>query len=971
MLVRGLAHTEHVVSETGGGKDLPPRSTPQPPPFSPPPPLSSLEKMGLFTPHSRSFSSSVLHDPPMMSPFSPSPIPNFEPPLKLPQIQHLPHISFGDALDHCSSPQPRRKQVRKARPRRRSGDLSGVQDLSKPPPQPPTPAVSPPPAPDTAENLSMKRPNNNNNNHHPPTSQSGNTHHQTLPPAPARTPVGSPHPLGEIDGGVNASRRVVGCVWTAAKNEVVSQEGKRARYKSVLTPTLFYGCEALVCLEKHESKVNAAVKRCMWGNSYGQSRYRMGAEGVQLQREYNRACMTRCMDVVEAKGECKDREGWRKLVRMDQAFQPRPCRYTAQFLAYPLRELRDYCSPVASLVLTDSSQLTSDSQHLLVAWVSFLFKPYIFHHRLASLAVVTSYALQYNLRLGQAQHPVPRPLIHHCERVNPHFTTENFSTMSGIKPGTLSLVDRRTTDRTEPDVRQNKHNLVSMQPPPSLKTESEESQLPDNCRSDMHTPERDRERLEYCNSAESLSLPPHPPVSYLDPSAQLACGVGIHNLVLVTFQSRQLSVSTKEATGLLYIPLYSNYELCTMFPQEAAHYTTSTESAQSQISHMLRKSAGYLNPYLIHRANAATFLANLAEQFTLVRRKSCDWLRARHVTTFQFCANCLAVVQALCVTTYVHYILDSSLDNSNFPHLSSMSALSLTPPHSKSSRTNLHLGFLAVWIEDRGGGLRGSSFVFSLDSPLGFFPGMEACRNPLLNDLPESKNENHHIMGKRKMGRPKGQHSAPRGGPPRSWTNAELTEALQHVWNKKMTTSQASRIFGIPYNSLLMYVRGKYGKSLKLEQLKKDCLGGPGGPLDLLGLGPLGPPPPNINNNNATGKSNPEDLLGPPGSEHDLVAAMGPGFNPYSPASFYPDFAASFPVPVSMIHLLPQSEKNRELFPPVSMPMPLDISMSKDDDCKNSSGRRSREDNSSAEEEHEQPPAREEAMQLVEQNGQN
>ncbi|KAF4525752.1 hypothetical protein B566_EDAN002012, partial [Ephemera danica] len=76
------------------------------------------------------------------------------------------------------------------------------------------------------------------------------------------------------------------------------------------------------------------------------------------------------------------------------------------------------------------------------------------------------------------------------------------------------------------------------------------------------------------------------------------------------------------------------------------------------------------------------------------------------------------------------------------------------------------------------------------------------------------------------MGRPKGQHSAPRGGPPRSWTNAELTEALQHVWNKKMTTSQASRIFGIPYNSLLMYVRGKYGKSLKLEQLKKDCLVG-------------------------------------------------------------------------------------------------------------------------------------------------
>ena len=36
-----------------------------------------------------------------------------------------------------------------------------------------------------------------------------------------------------------------------------------------------------------------------------------------------------------------------------------------------------------------------------------------------------------------------------------------------------------------------------------------------------------------------------------------------------------------------------------------------------------------------------------------------------------------------------------------------------------------------------------------------------------------------------------------------------------------MTTSQASRIYGIPYNSLLMYVRGKYGKSLKLDKLKK------------------------------------------------------------------------------------------------------------------------------------------------------
>ncbi|XP_073979743.1 protein jim lovell-like isoform X3 [Rhodnius prolixus] len=216
---------------------------------------------------------------------------------------------------------------------------------------------------------------------------------------------------------------------------------------------------------------------------------------------------------------------------------------------------------------------------------------------------------------------------------------------------------------------------------------------------------------------------------------------------------------------------------------------------------------------------------------------------------------------------------ESTLENS-FPHLASISALSLTPPH-----------------------------MFSLDSQLGLFPGLENCRNPLLNDLSDQRMENH-ISSKKKLGRPKGQHSAPRGGPPRSWTNAELTEALQHVWNKKMTTSQASRIFGIPYNSLLMYVRGKYGKSLKLEQLKKECFGELGSPLDLLGLG-------NISNNN-----NPP----PPGKPHkmpepDHLMLGPPGFNhayPPVPPSFYPDFGASFPVPVGMVHLLPPSEKNRE-----------------------------------------------------------
>lgn len=63
-----------------------------------------------------------------------------------------------------------------------------------------------------------------------------------------------------------------------------------------------------------------------------------------------------------------------------------------------------------------------------------------------------------------------------------------------------------------------------------------------------------------------------------------------------------------------------------------------------------------------------------------------------------------------------------------------------------------------------------------------------------------------------------------------------------------MTTSQASRLFGIPYNSLLMYVRGKYGKSLNLEQLRKGCISGP--PIELLTMG-LGA---HTNNNGAPSK---------------------------------------------------------------------------------------------------------------------
>nr|CAI5864705.1 unnamed protein product [Callosobruchus analis] len=105
-----------------------------------------------------------------------------------------------------------------------------------------------------------------------------------------------------------------------------------------------------------------------------------------------------------------------------------------------------------------------------------------------------------------------------------------------------------------------------------------------------------------------------------------------------------------------------------------------------------------------------------------------------------------------------------------------------------------------------------------------------------------------------------------------------------------MTTSQASRIFGIPYNSLLMYVRGKPSSTedpitttTTLPVPTSTPSSGGGGGM----TGGGGHPPP-----------------------HSL-------FNPFP--AFYPDFpgsgggapgAAGFPIPVSMIHLLPQSEKS-------------------------------------------------------------
>lgn len=180
------------------------------------------------------------------------------------------------------------------------------------------------------------------------------------------------------------------------------------------------------------------------------------------------------------------------------------------------------------------------------------------------------------------------------------------------------------------------------------------------------------------------------------------------------------------------------------------------------------------------------------------------------------------------------------------------------------------------------------------------------------------------------VSRPKGQHSAPRGGPPRSWTNAELTDALQHVWNKKMTTSQASRIFGIPYNSLLMYVRGKYGKSLKLEQLRRDCISGP--PIELLQMGVA-------HNNNSKAHRNKEQkrmdaeakgMRRSSSSEPDLLSSPNQMFNPFPPG-FYPDFP--FPgLPLNMLNLLPPDR------------LPPALHMQMDEDCKSDRSKQSLDD---------------------------
>ncbi|XP_011495077.1 PREDICTED: protein jim lovell [Ceratosolen solmsi marchali] len=300
---------------------------------------------------------------------------------------------------------------------------------------------------------------------------------------------------------------------------------------------------------------------------------------------------------------------------------------------------------------------------------------------------------------------------------------------------------------------------------------------------------------------------------------------------------------------------------------------------------------------------------------------------------------------------------DASFSDLPAAGLTAMSALALTPSHHHGSEYLTSLGqFAAQWLPPSQSGQSGqtrdgsplgkppggfpyqqsesplaprSAFPMDGMAPLGAAASLFPHGGPLeLHDSfkPESfhglfvgQQHHHHPSKKPKkhrsdglprrwseharglaVCRPKGQHSAPRGGPPRSWTNADLTEALTMVWNKKMTTSQASRVYGIPYNSLLMYVRGKYGKSLKLEQLRRDCTAG-----EVM----------NSLNNNVKPLEGPGLGIGHPGHGHPVHPSDAEANFAHHPLlsgglaqGFFPDFGG-FPVPVNMVHLLPPSEQ--------------------------------------------------------------
>ena len=93
-----------------------------------------------------------------------------------------------------------------------------------------------------------------------------------------------------------------------------------------------------------------------------------------------------------------------------------------------------------------------------------------------------------------------------------------------------------------------------LQPAPPLKSENEESQLPENAHIDMHTPDRDRERerAEFCNSTESLSLPPPPPVRYTSISVCF-----FRSIFLVLVYSDITGISHRLGWAVLSVTFYN------------------------------------------------------------------------------------------------------------------------------------------------------------------------------------------------------------------------------------------------------------------------------------------------------------------------------------------------------------------------------------------------------------------------------
>lgn len=152
-----------------------------------------------------------------------------------------------------------------------------------------------------------------------------------------------------------------------------------------------------------------------------------------------------------------------------------------------------------------------------------------------------------------------------------------------------------------------------------------------------------------------------------------------------------------------------------------------------------------------------------------------------------------------------------------------------------------------------------------------------------------------------------------------------------------------------------MYVRGKYGKSLKLEQLRKDCIGGPGS-MDLMNMNSG-----NNNNNSCKIERESESTQQNTRPSSREETPQPPVFNPFT-TNFYPDFGASFPIPVSMIHLLPQSEKNREHYG--QQPQA-------EEECKNQNVKKEVEEDMQQDMFRTPALSRDDRRELVQQNGQD